>query len=79
MISLGYYVDKYKLLAFVLSTAIAGLAGSLKTQVFGFARRKQSSDLFVSGCSPPPPANPPTAPPLPGQNTATRPGARSSQ
>jgi hypothetical protein len=30
-------VDKYKLLAFVLSTAIAGLAGSLKTLVLGFA------------------------------------------
>ena len=36
-ISLGYEVDKYKLLAFVLSTAIAGLAGSLKTLVLGFA------------------------------------------
>lgn len=36
-ISLGYDVDKYKLLAFVLSTAIAGLAGSLKTLVLGFA------------------------------------------
>ena len=35
-ISLGYDVDKYKL-AFVLSTAIAGLAGSLKTLVLGFA------------------------------------------
>jgi branched-chain amino acid transport system permease protein len=36
-ISLGYDVDRYKLLAFVLSTAIAGLAGSLKTLVLGFA------------------------------------------
>ena len=36
-ISLGYDVDRYKLLAFVLSTAIAGLAGSLKTLVVGFA------------------------------------------
>jgi len=36
-ISLGYDVDKYKLLAFVLSTAIAGLAGSMKTLVLGFA------------------------------------------
>jgi len=36
-ISLGYHVDRYKLLAFVLSTAIAGLAGSLKTIVLGFA------------------------------------------
>ncbi len=36
-ISLGYDVDRYKLLAFVLSAAIAGLAGSLKTLLFGFA------------------------------------------
>jgi branched-chain amino acid transport system permease protein len=36
-LSLGYDVDRYKLLAFVLSTAIAGLAGSLKTLVLGFA------------------------------------------
>jgi branched-chain amino acid transport system permease protein len=36
-ISLGYDVDRYKLLAFVLSTALAGLAGSLKTFVLGFA------------------------------------------
>ena len=36
-ISLGYDVNRYKLLAFVLSTAIAGLAGSLKTVVLGFA------------------------------------------
>jgi branched-chain amino acid transport system permease protein len=36
-VSLGYDVDSYKLLAFVLSTAIAGLAGSLKTLVLGFA------------------------------------------
>ncbi len=36
-ISLGYDVDRYKLMAFVLSTAIAGLAGSLKTVVLGFA------------------------------------------
>lgn len=36
-ISLGYDVDKYKLLAFVLSTALAGLAGSMKTLVLGFA------------------------------------------
>ncbi|HSI53854.1 MAG TPA: branched-chain amino acid ABC transporter permease [Ramlibacter sp.] len=36
-ISLGYDVDRYKLLAFVLSTALAGLAGSLKTTVLGFA------------------------------------------
>ena len=36
-ISLGYTVDRYKLLAFVLSTSLAGLAGSLKTLVLGFA------------------------------------------
>jgi branched-chain amino acid transport system permease protein len=36
-ISLGYDVDRYKLLAFVLSTGLAGLAGSLKTLVLGFA------------------------------------------
>ena len=36
-ISLGYDVDRYKLLAFVLSTMLAGLAGSLKTLVLGFA------------------------------------------
>ena len=36
-ISLGYEVDRYKLLAFVLSTSLAGLAGSLKTLVLGFA------------------------------------------
>jgi branched-chain amino acid transport system permease protein len=36
-VSLGYEVDRYKLLAFVLSTMLAGLAGSLKTLVLGFA------------------------------------------
>jgi branched-chain amino acid transport system permease protein len=36
-ISLGYDVDRYKLLAFVLSAALSGLAGSLKTAVLGFA------------------------------------------
>lgn len=36
-VSLGYDVDRYKLLAFVLSTTLAGLAGSLKTLVLGFA------------------------------------------
>jgi branched-chain amino acid transport system permease protein len=35
-ISLGYDVDHYKLLAFVLSSALAGLAGALKTVVLGF-------------------------------------------
>lgn len=36
-ISLGYEVDRYKLLAFVLSAALAGLAGSVKTLIMGFA------------------------------------------
>jgi branched-chain amino acid transport system permease protein len=36
-ISLGYEVDRYKLVAFVLSAALSGLAGSLKTVVMGFA------------------------------------------
>jgi branched-chain amino acid transport system permease protein len=36
-ISLGYQVDHYKLMAFVLSAALAGVAGSLKTLVMGFA------------------------------------------
>ena len=35
-ISLGYDVDKYKLVAFVLSAALAGLAGATKTVVLGF-------------------------------------------
>ena len=36
-ISLGYEVDRFKLLAFVLSAALAGLAGSLKCLVMGLA------------------------------------------
>jgi branched-chain amino acid transport system permease protein len=35
-ISLGYKIDRYKLLAFVLSASIAGLAGSLKALTLGF-------------------------------------------
>ncbi|HEU5436695.1 MAG TPA: branched-chain amino acid ABC transporter permease [Telluria sp.] len=35
-ISLGYDVDRYKLTAFVLSAALAGLAGSTKAVVLGF-------------------------------------------
>ena len=35
--SLGYDTNRYKLLAFVLSAALSGLAGSLKTLVMGFA------------------------------------------
>jgi branched-chain amino acid transport system permease protein len=36
-ISLGYDVDRHKLLAFVFSTALAGLAGATKAVVLGFA------------------------------------------
>jgi branched-chain amino acid transport system permease protein len=35
-ISLGYDVDRYKLVAFILSAALAGLAGATKTLVLGF-------------------------------------------
>jgi branched-chain amino acid transport system permease protein len=36
-LSLGYDVDRYKLLAFTLSAGLAGLAGATKTLVLGFA------------------------------------------
>jgi len=36
-LSLGYHTDRYKLLAFVLSAALAGLAGATKALVFQFA------------------------------------------
>lgn len=36
-VSLGYDVDRYKLVAFVLSAALSGLAGSLKALAFQFA------------------------------------------
>jgi branched-chain amino acid transport system permease protein len=36
-LSLGYNVDRYKLMAFVLSGAIAGLAGATKSIAFGIA------------------------------------------
>ena len=36
-ISLGYDVDRYKLLVFILSATLAGLAGALKALVLGFA------------------------------------------
>ena len=36
-LSLGYDTNRFKLLAFVLSAALSGLAGSLKTLVLGFA------------------------------------------
>jgi branched-chain amino acid transport system permease protein len=35
--SLGYFADHHKLLVFVLSSTLAGLAGSLKALVLGFA------------------------------------------
>ena len=37
MISLGYDVDRFKLISFVISAALAGLAGSLKALVFQIA------------------------------------------
>jgi len=36
-VSLGYRVDQYKLAAFVMSAALAGLAGAVKSQVFQLA------------------------------------------
>lgn len=36
-LSLGYDVSRFKLLAFVISAGLSGLAGSLKTLVLGFA------------------------------------------
>jgi len=36
-LSLGYHVDRYKLMAFVLSATLAGLAGSTKTLALGLA------------------------------------------
>ena len=36
-LSLGYEVNRFKLLAFVISAALSGLAGSLKTLSLGFA------------------------------------------
>jgi branched-chain amino acid transport system permease protein len=35
-VSLGYKVDRYKLMAFVLSAGLSGLAGALKALVLGF-------------------------------------------
>ena len=51
-ISLGYNVDRYKLLAFVLSAAIAGLGGALKTLVLHLAtaqdiRWEQSGEVIL--------------------------------
>ena len=36
-ISLGYQVNRYKLIAFILSASLAGLAGSVKVMAFGSA------------------------------------------
>jgi branched-chain amino acid transport system permease protein len=36
-LSLGYKIERYKLLAFVLSAGLSGLAGATKTLVLGFA------------------------------------------
>jgi branched-chain amino acid transport system permease protein len=36
-VSLGYDADRYKLLAFILSAALSGLAGSMKSLVFQLA------------------------------------------
>ena len=51
-ISLGYNVDRYKLLAFVLSAAIAGLGGAMKTLVLHLAtlqdvRWEQSGEVIL--------------------------------
>lgn len=47
-LSLGYDAQRYKLMAFVLSASIAGLAGSLKALVFQIASLTDVSNL-VSG------------------------------
>jgi branched-chain amino acid transport system permease protein len=51
-ISLGYNVDRYKLLAFVLSAALAGFGGALKTLVLHLAtlqdvRWEQSGEVIL--------------------------------
>ena len=44
-LSLGYEVDRYKLLAFVLSAALSGLAGATKVLVLGvFPRGEKPAD-----------------------------------
>jgi branched-chain amino acid transport system permease protein len=45
-ISLGYQVERYKLLAFVISAALTGLAGSMKALVFQLA---SLTDVHMSG------------------------------
>ena len=37
VVSLGYNVNRYKVLAFTLSAGVAAVAGSLKTVIFGLA------------------------------------------
>ena len=44
-VSLGYDVDRFKLLAFVLSAALSGLAGSLKALVLVIALENKLGDL----------------------------------
>jgi len=51
-VSLGYNVDRYKLLAFVISAALAGLGGALKTLVLHLAtlqdvRWEQSGEVIL--------------------------------
>jgi branched-chain amino acid transport system permease protein len=47
-ISLGYNVNRYKVLAFVISAALAGLAGATKALVFGFVTLTDA-DWHTSG------------------------------
>jgi len=47
-VSLGYDINRHKLLAFVLSAALSGLAGSLKALVLGFATLSDA-DQSTSG------------------------------
>jgi branched-chain amino acid transport system permease protein len=47
-VSLGYKVDRYKLMAFVLSASLSGLAGSLKALVLGFVTLSDVSQTSSS-------------------------------
>src|SRR3546814_4903321 len=47
-VSLGYNVDNFKLLAFVLSAALAGLAGATKALVFVSATLSDRSEEHTS-------------------------------
>ncbi len=53
-VSLGYSVDRYLLLAMILSAGLAGLAGSIKTLIFQFATLNDvhwgTSGLAVLAC-----------------------------